>query len=174
MVRGQVLFFVMSHLSLKPVFMKLWNNLKAESLDRTIRCVIWHLFVCHGQCSVCTQSVKRMTSCPLYRQDQLCTALQPGKSGTTPRCLGPFTHQNAVAYVSLYLSLSCTQPVKWLVLLWLFLFVGSVSYLKCFIVPVCFVLSCQTAAVHLDLWIHLSRSQHFKLSQCLCSGTGWC
>lgn len=39
--------------------------------------------------------------------------------------------------------------------------VGSVSYLECFIVPVCLLLSCQTAAVRWELWIHLSRSQGF-------------
>ena len=39
--------------------------------------------------------------------------------------------------------------------------VGSVSYLKCFIVPVCLLLSRQTAAVHWELWIHLGRSQGF-------------
>lgn len=109
---------------------------------------------------MCAQRVKRMTSSPLCRQDQLCTALWCRRAVPV---LSAWGHLLTRTLLLMLLCLSVSVAVLYSdsevigSLVTVCLCVGSVSYLKCFIVPV----SQWTAVVHWELWIHLGRSQCF-------------
>lgn len=115
---------------------------------------------------MCAQRVKRMTSSPLCRQDQLCTALWCRRAVPV---LSAWGHLLTRTLLLMLLCLSVSVAVLYSdsevigSLVTVCLCVGSVSYLKCFIVPV----SQWTAVVHWELWIHLGRSQCF-LAVALC------
>lgn len=74
------------------------DNVSLSSEMRLWRCysIIWHLVGGVIRWCECAQSVKWMTSGPLLQtRSSLCGVLTR-ESGTTPRCLRPFTHKNAV------------------------------------------------------------------------------
>lgn len=144
------------------------------TLKCIIHCIMWRLSVSTAQCRVCAQSVKRITSTLLYRQDQLCTALYR-------RRVVPFLTAWGHLLLPLLLSLCiclCLALSSEVIgsLVAVCLCVGSVSYLKCFIVLVCIVFSWQTAAWSLKT---LNSTQYFEgcfsfICHSVSSDAAWC
>lgn len=129
-------------------------------LNSKTRCIIWHLCVSLVQCSVCAQVSRGWQAA---RCTDKISFVQLSNAGRVVPLLAAWGHLLTRTLLLMLLCIClCLVLRQWSD--WFScgcLCVGSVSYLKCFIVPVCLVLSCQTAAVHRELWIHLSRSQGF-------------
>lgn len=73
--------------------------------------------------------------------------------------------------LSPYLSLALSSEVIGSLVAFC-LCIRSVSYFKCFILPVCLLHSCQAAAVCWELWIHRTDCSIF--SSCIFSDVAWC